>query len=263
MENPGMPKILFKYLPITTREQLSFRLDTLKNNHIFFPNYNQLNDPLEGSGYDVEPSGYAGISIFKNVDDEDHEIARIRRQHKILSLSGTCFSPSMWAHYTDNFHGICIGYWTDGAFSEAKKIDYISERKVSEYTNERGYVDEENIKSEVYKSFFYKHTDWIYENEYRIVQETEKIFFEYKSEDLACIILGTNLEEIICSFLVQDLPSNSRVYRAKIGYRSFKIDLYPFEESIRRDGSTIQYIQDTTTLTNKLLEQKKSLAACV
>lgn len=192
-------------------------------------------------------------------DDEDMAIANIRRQYKILSLSETCFSPSMWAHYADNFYGICIGYWTDGVFSEAQKMKYDSEPQMSEATNEYGFVDDDKVESEVFKSFFYKHTDWEYEKEYRVVRETEETFFDYKPEDLACIILGANLENDICSFLVQGLSPNVYIYRAKVGYRSFKIDLYPFGSYIKDDGSEMQYIRDITEFTNKLLEKKTSL----
>ena len=65
MENTEKTEILFKYLPISTREQLAYRLDTFENNHIFFPNYSQLNDPLEGSGYDFEISGLQDAVLRK------------------------------------------------------------------------------------------------------------------------------------------------------------------------------------------------------
>ena len=262
MENTEKTEILFKYLPISTREQLAYRLGTCENNHIFFPNYSQLNDPLEGSGYDFEISGYAGCGITKAVDDEDIVMASIRQKYKILSLSETCFSPSMWAHYADNFHGICIGYWTNGVFSKAQKLEYVSNPKHSEAANGDGYVEDDLVVNKVYKSFFYKHTDWVYEKEYRIVEESKKQFLEYTPEDVACVILGTNIEDSICTFLAQSIPKSIRIYRAKIGYRSFGIDLYPFENKIEYDGTTMKFIRNLSELTNELKAQKPSLIGC-
>lgn len=252
MKNDILPKLLFKYLPITSREQLAFRLDTLKNNRIYFPNYTQLNDPLEGSGYDIKISGYAGCSITENVDDEDIVIAGIRSKYKILCLSETCFSPHMWEHYADNFRGVCFGYWTNGAFSKAQKLKYVSNQQLSETTNANGYVDVESVESEVFNSFFYKHTDWDYEKEYRIVDKIDNQYYEYDSKDLACIILGTNIEESICSCLVQSLSPSVRVFRSKVGYRSFGISLYPFEKKIKYDGSVMDFIRNITELENEL-----------
>ena len=247
-----LPKLLFKYLPIVSTEQLAFRLDTLKNNRIYFPNYTQLNDPLEGSGYDIKISGYAGCSITENVDDKDRAIVDIRSEYKILCLSETCFSPSMWVHYTDNFHGVCFGYWTNGVFSKAQKLKYVLNHQLSEMTNANGHVDVESVESEVFNSFFYKHTDWAYEKEYRIVDKIDNQYYEYDSKDLACIILGTNIEESICSCLVQSLSPSVRVFRSKVGYRSFGINLYPFEKKIKYDGSVMGFIRNIPELENEL-----------
>ena len=168
----------------------------------------------------------------------------------------------MWAHYADNFHGVCIGYWTSGVFSEAQKLEYVSNHKRSEAVNAYGFVNGDSVENEVLKSFFYKHIDWAYEKEYRIVKKTKEQFFKYKHEDIACVILGANIEKSICTFLAKSIPQNTCMFKAKIGYRSFGIDLYSFENKITYDGSIMDYIRDDSQLINVLETQKTSLLYC-
>ena len=35
--NENLPKILYKYLPLRTTDELNYRLDMLKNSHIYMP----------------------------------------------------------------------------------------------------------------------------------------------------------------------------------------------------------------------------------
>ena len=130
------PELLFKFRSVTTIDQLSRVIDSIDNNRIYFPNYKQLNDPLESSGYIVEVSGYAGKGFKQSVDEEDNVVCQIRSGYKILSLSENCFSPSMWAHYTQEYKGICIGYRMDGEFSAARKIEYLAKARPANFTNE-------------------------------------------------------------------------------------------------------------------------------
>lgn len=252
MKNEKMPQILFKHLSIKTVSQLSHRLDIFENNRIFFPNYLQLNDPLEGSGYAFDAPGYAGCGIIRNADEEEKIVSDMRTKYKILSLSATCFSPSMWSHYADDFKGICIGYWTNDNFSKAQKVNYVSASKKSEVADEYGVVSNSSIEPEVFKGFFYKHTDWAYEKEYRIVKETDDTFFEYAAENVACVILGIDIDENIQKCLVDHIPENVKIYQAKIGYRSFGINLHPYGIEIKYDGSEPNYIRDVSALIDSI-----------
>lgn len=236
-------EILFKYKPISSVDQLARIIDSINNNQIFFPDYKKLNDPLESSGYVIELSGYMGKGLILAADEEDKLVSNKRHEYKILSLTENCFSPSMWAHYTNDYHGICIGYWKNKAFSSARKITYIEKAKAAISTGEMGFIDDSKIEEEVYESFFYKHSDWSYEKEWRIISKQEDDFFHYEPNDLACIIMGEKLSNEIRNMIIKSIDIQVPIYHCKVGYRSFGINLLPISYNIVLDGSIPPFIR--------------------
>ena len=66
----SIPKYLFKYKSISSLEDVERFLDIIRNNRIYYPTYKQLNDPLEGAGFNINIPGWAGISIHRAADVE-------------------------------------------------------------------------------------------------------------------------------------------------------------------------------------------------
>ena len=61
--NEQLPKLLYKYLSVADIEHLTRLHDIIENHHIYFPKYDNLNDPLEGAAIDIHNGGYAGYSL--------------------------------------------------------------------------------------------------------------------------------------------------------------------------------------------------------
>lgn len=246
-------ELLFKFRSVTTIKQLSRIIDSIDNNRIYLPNYKQLNDPLESSGYIIEISGYAGQSIMRNTDEEDIGIRQFRNKFKILSLSESCFSPSMWAHYAQEYRGICIGYWKQREFASARKIEYLSSARLALSTNlEYNIVPDDKVEEETYESFFYKHNDWKSEKEWRIVKNTTDDFLVYDRSMLACIIIGEGVDDNITQLLRDKYEQEFPMYRTKTGYRTFGINLLPIDYEIEYDGSEPPYIKTIEDLIKQL-----------
>ena len=103
-------------------------LDIIKNNRIYYPTYKQLNDPLEGAGFNINIPGWAGIGIHRAADVELPPIEELKMEYGILSLSDCANSPQLWAHYANNYKGVCLCLKTDGLLSNAKKVSYSDNR---------------------------------------------------------------------------------------------------------------------------------------
>ena len=88
----SLPEFLFKYKALNTEESIKRTVDILQDHRIFMPNYEQLNDPLEGANARL-------LGIDQTVRDE------IRKKWQILALSSDCFLPTLWAYYADNYTG--------------------------------------------------------------------------------------------------------------------------------------------------------------
>ena len=64
------PTYLYKYKAISSITDLSRVLAIIRDSSIYMPTYDQLNDPLEGAGYNISMPGWAGASILEAADME-------------------------------------------------------------------------------------------------------------------------------------------------------------------------------------------------
>ena len=79
-------------------------------------------------------------------------------------------------------------------------------------------------------------------------------FLEYAPGNLACIIVGSKMNENVRTHFLNNLNVNVPIYTSRMGYRSFRINLLPLEYKIEYDGSTIPFI----CTTDKLIESIES-----
>ena len=247
--------ILFKFRPITTVKQLTRLIDSLNYNRIFFPDYKKLNDPLESSGYAINTPGLMGDGARQDADEENPIIKNLREQFKILSLTENCFSPCMWAHYTYENNGVCIGYWKKDVIAEAQKIKYVDQAVSTPNDSEYGTTDQSVLNNEVYNSFFYKHSDWSYEKEWRIVKEQEDSYLNYSEDVLACIIFGQNLSQDIREIIIKSINKKVPMFYTKTGYRSFGINLLPIAFEIVITGPKPPFIRNIDELKEAISNQ--------
>ena len=247
-----LPRLIFKYKPITSLVDLQRVIDIIKNNKLFIPNRTELNDPLEGQGFRYCP-GYAGCSMYIENDLEDPVVKEILNRYRILSLSANGFSPQLWAHYANTYSGICFCYRTDKSFNKIQKVIY-SEQK-------RDFLIMDKSFGDLSMYFLNKEKGWDYEEEWRIVRkstgEDKSNFFNYDSEDLACVIIGNQMDSTILEILLKYIPKNVPVLKAKPGYESYKTIILPIDYEYQNDGSKVDGIYDVNDLVKYLERENK------
>lgn len=232
MEN--RPQFVYKYLSVSDITKLLRLRDIITKHRIYFPAYNVLNDPLEGSAVDIPITGSMGHSILRIMDEEDPMISSRKEGYKILSFSSDPRSPQLWAHYGGNYTGVCLCFSTNGAFSKIQKVDYlkdgrppqIEEPECEEYSYGSSEEEEEQTIAELIEdNFLMKQAGWEYESEWRIVEKSQKQYITFKKDELVGIIFGelmdSQLEKIISSWIRKP----TKKMRCIIGKRSFRIRL--------------------------------------
>lgn len=231
------PKYLYKYKAISSITDLSRVLAIIRDSSIYMPTYDQLNDPLEGAGYNITIPGWAGVSILEAADMELPPVEDMKKQFRILSLSLDPVSPQLWAHYSNNYNGVCLCFSTDGVFREAEKVLYRQKKRKKAFT-------EKDLVEGVRRGFFYKQKDWSYENEWRIVGRMEdgKEFLHFAPKDLAAVIIGKNTPVDIAQIIIDNLKDHVRVFKAVPGYQTAGIHLLDWNYEIQLDGSPIEYV---------------------
>lgn len=231
------PKYLYKYKAINTITDLSRVLSIIRESKIYMPTYDQLNDPLEGAGYNINIPGWAGISILSAADMELTPIEEMKKCFRILSLSTDPVSPQLWAHYANNYHGICLCFSRKGVFKEARRVQYKKKKGKKVDTTK-------DLEEAVYKGFFYKQKDWGYEKEWRIAGRMEggKEYLQFAPKDMEAVIIGKNTPIDIAQIIVNSLRRYVRVFKAVPGYQTASIHLLNWGYEVPLDGSPIQYV---------------------
>ena len=245
MNSQDRPYLFFKYRSIASYELIYRVLETVTERKLFFPTRKQINDPFENLVVPLHVSGYAGSGIFLAADEELPFLEDERNKYRILSLSSTCFSPLMWAHYADECKGLCLCFCTNKSFKTAKAVEYIN---TSAYKDDYNIIKDSELEKHIRESFFIKHADWQYEKEWRIVSKIDNCFFEYDNDELVAIIYGSNIENSKKALLKKLFPSSIKQYKIHLGGQSGTIKLLPDDYEICYDMREPKFITSVDQL---------------
>jgi len=184
------PQRLYRYRPL---EKVDRELEALEKNYLYCAAYTRLNDPMEGV--------FRSSKIFR----ESSTYRAIRRaivdnktQIGMCSFSEGHDHELMWAHYADQYKGICIAY------SFAKLLDHLRDNIsfVRMYYNETVPIVRHNRKDpgDVAKMVLsYKNYRWLYEREWRMFAPLGKAYYGDKS-CVTHIYLGSRIERYSITF---------------------------------------------------------------
>lgn len=159
-------------------------IDIIKNNRLYFPTREQLNDPYEGIATPIK-LGISGEGMFSSLGFIHPYIEGIMNQYRVLSLSGTPLSMQMWAHYAANYKGICFEFGTNGVLGKANKVQYLDKPFEAIYE-----PDNDEMEEIIKNNFYYKSKNWQYEEEYRIIAKSNNEFIQFDKKELTGIIIG-------------------------------------------------------------------------
>ena len=242
----GLPPLLFKYKAISKPDRIA---DIFNNNQLYFPDRDYLNDPFEGIKTEIKTWGFAGISICTQTDTEYSFVEKKRREYRILSLSETCFSPLMWAHYAAQYKGLCLCYRTDKSFNQAKRVEYID----ADHLPKSKVIDsDEELTSIIEEDYLKKHSDWAYEKEWRILRRQSPDYYNYESNELVAVIWGHNVPTDVKTYLKDRIPAHVKQYQTYIGSHTGRIRLIQDGYMIPYDGSCPDFLDTLDDLYNHI-----------
>ncbi|MEI7065127.1 DUF2971 domain-containing protein [Dickeya chrysanthemi] len=175
--SPLIGNRLYKYYPLNVNT-----IDSLINGYFYFPQKNQLNDPIEFPELD-------GIGK-KDI---------IHSDYRICSFSKNKNSVLMWSHYTKNHEGLMVEFQFKGELSKGVGIAEVK------YTD-GGKRNRDQDKYIFNQFLLTKNNEWSYEEEVRLLSyKNDKVFYEkynYPYHDknkinaqILSITLGCNFPE--------------------------------------------------------------------
>lgn len=121
MNNNLTPRYLSKYKSLDSN--VDWLVESLKENKLYFPNRHELNDPFECPNIGLTV-GVPGMGIDYSLHKYHGIIEGWLGEYKILSLSDSGVNPVMWAHYANNYGGICLMFENKGSFNECEEVKY-------------------------------------------------------------------------------------------------------------------------------------------
>ena len=179
---------LYKFKSLENKDYV---LDIIENNRLYFPTRSQLNDPLEGV---IQPIHYAtlGSSYFREKGYLQPEFYSLLENYRILSLAQSWKNMQMWAHYSNNYNGVCIAFKYKDVFNDAKEVKYKS--KKMKPVNADDILQDEEFDTIVRRNLLCKSKNWEYEQECRIIRKTTEEFINFSSDCIKEVILGNVLK---------------------------------------------------------------------
>ena len=221
-EKQKLPPRFYKYQSVTTQT-----LANLRKRRVFFAHPSQFNDPFDcrvfptvdefnteearsflqryrsqneairniADAAERDPSliddykELVGPGINRAVDEE---MRRAFSQIGVCCFSSIKDSVLMWGHYANGHRGFCLEFRSDcELFEKATPVQYTSDVPrvaLSDALDGRGL----DLFRQVVAT---KHTQWKYEQEWRVIHLQANSPFYYEPEDLVAIYLGSEIRE--------------------------------------------------------------------
>jgi hypothetical protein len=157
------PRYLYRYRSLEKSEQLDWVISSIANKSLFCSGFKRLNDPMEGS--------YEASLRLKRLSDYPLIRDRIfgdKMALGVCSFSETNDNSVMWAHYADQFKGVCIEY----DFMRLRRLLPDSATFVRVSYNEQSIVVSSRDKNDTeiaMKILSSKSHRWLYEREWRLI----------------------------------------------------------------------------------------------
>lgn len=208
-------------------------LDIIKNNRIYAPRVEQLNDPFEGLYINFTVLGMMGDSIARGIGNRKRVLENMYKQ-RIISMSKSARIPQLWAYYAQNYTGVCLVFRTNNTFKDYRDIVYY---RSDDNPYIAGINDMDIIREIGEINLFYKQIDWQSEQEVRIRCNSENEFLQFESQELIAVILGQNISHCMKNQIIEECEKMSKeVYIAKIDYYNSKIYIIPYGMDMTGDG---------------------------
>ncbi|WP_439402139.1 DUF2971 domain-containing protein [Bradyrhizobium sp. DASA03068] len=161
---PDLPPRLYRYCRLDRPDDLDHEVSAFLERYVYASTYKGMNDPMEGF---YEPSGR--LKREPQWRQTYKDILNAKRATGIACFSETYDNELMWAHYANNYRGICIAY------SSAKLRDNLPESarlvRVA-YADAPIYLskhDKADVVKAAQKILSQKKYNWAYEREWRVL----------------------------------------------------------------------------------------------
>src|ERR1700693_5168873 len=189
IESYVQPPRLYRYRSLRPRRRFDRELEAIEAGYLFCAAYNTLNDPIEGL--------FSSSKLLR--ESEDYRAIRKSIRDK-KSNTGMCsFSEAhnhelMWAHYADEFRGICIAY-SLSKLLEALAYDVSLVRMFYNESEPTIRHAAQGPSERARMVLSYKNYRWLYEREWRMFAPLGKSLY-HDTQCVTDVYLGCRMKDV-------------------------------------------------------------------
>lgn len=206
---------LYKYMSL---QNLWFVLDVVVNQRLYCAHWSELNDPLEGR-YEI----YLGESSSGLEEKMVTRIEGAKDKYRLASLSAGSTNFLLWSHYADGHKGVAIEVEIPDNHPDLIEVIYTSFSSV--------FTSSGDIKKDMRHLFNGKGEEWAYENEYRIVAESNYFILP---KPVTRVLLGPRASPDQEKILLATFPSSVEVVRTQLDRTQGTLIVISSNNSIHR-----------------------------
>jgi hypothetical protein len=166
-----MPPKLYRYRSVDGPERLAQEMAAMEEGYLWCSSFRDMNDPMEGI--------YQAAATFKSDPDFENRLKDILGRKLgigICSLSETATNELMWAHYADQFRGVCVEYDVAALLAALpREVDLVqvhyNDKMLKIGFEELRDADVEDIAKRILSC---KYRSWNYEREWRVLGRRQR-----------------------------------------------------------------------------------------
>ena len=255
----SIPCVLFKYRDWEDSHHKRILTDC----EIYFPSFDQFNDPFDGSipvryrkeeltpenvfkklyrlikaehpdwpdskihekAFSIQSSGHIGDDQYWESVNEEY-LRRIHTRIGVFSMASEYDNHLMWSHYANMHKGICVGFNIDELRSQIEDWGIFS----ISYQEELPFIElSEDHMIFAKKLLCTKSSVWSYEQEYRILRfDFARRTLRVSAESVDQVIFGLRMQQetkLKILDLVKSQFPHASVFEAKRNRDYFKIEI--------------------------------------
>lgn len=218
------PRRLCRYRPLG--DKLDREISAIVDGYIYCPDFESLNDPMEG-----KHEHSLALILGGRSSERYAEIEEAKSRLGIASLSEVFDHEPMWAHYAQQFHGMCVIYYVSkllkGIPDEYDLVRMTYSEKPPILLADRATADD-NAKL----TLSTKTTRWMSEREWRLISPSVGKVYYHEKSTVFRVLLGSRVDE----------HSEKSIRRALEPFRIpvLKMNIDRYQISFSSDGRKVE-----------------------
>lgn len=183
------PKYLYRYRSVSTAKKKKEEIGAIRDGYLWCSCFTDMNDPMEGAFE-------ASILLQKDprIREIKSQIINKKTNLGICSLSEAHDHELMWAHYADQFRGICIEYYVPRLLEALSEDIELAKVSYSEQ-NYRVFPKTASDSDTAKRILSTKNHRWFYEREWRLLSPSKGRINLARNTSIRTVFFGSRMPE--------------------------------------------------------------------